>query len=78
MEVVIWGVTLLGKYLTANITDGFVNVKPIAFVDNNYKLQNTFVDGIPVISYKQLIELTKQKEIIVLLAVKMLEIFCGF
>ncbi len=70
MEVVIWGVTLLGKYLTANITDGFVNVKPIAFVDNNYKLQNTFVDGIPVISYKQLIELTKQKEIIVLLAVK--------
>ena len=71
MEVVIWGVTPLGKYLAANnITEGFMNVKPIAFVDNNYKLQNTYVDGIPVISYKQLIELKKQKEIIVLLAVK--------
>lgn len=70
MEIVIWGVTELGRFLVNNIKIGNKNIVPKAFVDNNSKYWNTRVEGILVISYEELLKKKNLKEIIILLAVK--------
>ena len=70
MEIVIWGVTELGRFLVNNIKLGNKNIVPKAFVDNNSKYWNTRVEEILVISFEELLKKKNLKEIIILLAVK--------
>lgn len=69
-RIVIWGVTALGKYLADNIVHKNRKRKPLAFVDNDPKLNNTCICDIPVISCDDLGMMANLKEIIVLLAVR--------
>ncbi len=69
-RIVIWGVTALGKYLADNIVHKNRKRKPLAFVDNDSKLNNTCIYDIPVISCDDLGMMENLKEIIVLLAVR--------
>lgn len=70
MEIVIWGVTELGRFLVNNIKNGDKNIVPKAFVDNNSKYWNTRVEGILVIPFEELLKKKNLKETIILLAVK--------
>lgn len=70
MECVIWGVTQLGRYAAAHLEYKGMRIKPLAFVDNNLKIQGTNVDGIQVISYQQLLKKEYSDKITVLLALK--------
>lgn len=54
MEILVWGVTPLGKYLANNMIHKKMALRPMAYVDNNPDLQNTTIDGIPVISFVDL------------------------
>lgn len=68
MDIFIWGVTSVGKYLINNIFDGEKYTKPTAFVDNNSELHNTLVEGIPVISYDELLKKYNINEAIILVS----------
>lgn len=68
MEIFIWGVTPVGKYLINNIFNGEQYMKPAAFIDNNCELHNTIVEGIPVISYEDLQKRYNIGEVIILVA----------
>lgn len=71
MQILIWGVTRLGRYLINNLRNSDNEViKPIAFVDNNVKLHNTLVDEIPVISPDSLKNKYILDQIVVLLVSK--------
>lgn len=71
MGVVIWGVTPLGRHIANNLCDGDgVDIKPLAFVDNNSQLHNTLIDDILVISFKELEKRPDLGEITILIAVK--------
>lgn len=68
MNIYIWGVTSVGKYAVNNIFDGKKYIKPIAFVDNNTELHHTMVEGIPVISYAELLSRTSMDEAMILVS----------
>lgn len=66
MEIFIWGVTPVGKYLVNNVFNGEKYIKPTAFVDNNSELYNTTIEGLSVISCEELLKRNKINEVIIL------------
>lgn len=69
MDIIIWGVAALGKYLANNIFHNDINIKPLAFVDNNPELWGNSVNDIPVISYDELMKRGNLSNICILLAI---------
>lgn len=70
MDVVVWGVTELGKHLADNMVHDNKKVRPFAYIDNNVFLQNTLIEGISVISIEELLKKKDCKNLTVLLAIR--------
>ncbi len=68
--VVIWGATPLSQYLANNMKHNHTKVEPVAYIDNNLQLYNTSLDGIPIVSYDELLKREGLKEITILLGLK--------
>lgn len=70
MDIVIWGITPLSRYLAKNMKHNHSEIRPLSYIDNNMKLHHTIVDGIPVISYNELLKMDNLNKITVILGLK--------
>lgn len=67
-SVIIWGSGFLGRDLLHKCIDK--GIRPVAFVDNNKKLQGTYIEGIPVLSFPALFSLQNLSQARLLVTVR--------